>query len=105
MCSDDQYASAQLTHDHEIALALQKSMIDNDDYVEIASASVVKPDSSPANCSAITDPASAVKKLEKLVNQDLHLLLTIRRGLIVSFSRVRGKERESHQNAKLWSST
>ena len=49
--------------------------------MEIASASVVKPVPSPAKCSAITDPAAAVKKLEKLVNQDLHLLLTIRHGI------------------------
>ena len=62
-------------------MALKKSMINNDDYVEIAPASVVRPLPVPGKCSAITDPASAVKKLEKLVNQDLHLLLTIARGL------------------------
>lgn len=103
--SDEEHVTAQLAHDHEIASAWQKR-IDNDDYVEIVPASVVKPVPTPTKCSTITDPASAVKKSEKLVNQDLPLLLTVRCGIslngVVQFWQRERKRKPSKVVIKHW---
>ena len=76
--------SAQIRSDHDVALALHKS-INNEDDEEGDLCAMVPTPNDAGSYPAVSDPASVVKFLQNNVIDDCHLFLTMRREIILSW--------------------